>query len=87
MHFSKAHTIPEVGGVADVAPDEAAVTPDEAAPDEEDNLVVPSVRELKNKYPGERFILLYGDSKHRKDINPVKQGQRRIIPRPVNQPK
>ena len=33
MHISKAHTIPGVGGVADIAPDEAAVL-DEAAPDE-----------------------------------------------------
>ena len=29
VHFLKAHAIPEVGGVADIAPDEAVVVPDE----------------------------------------------------------
>ena len=36
IHFSNAHTIPGVGGVADVASDEAAVAPDEPTPDEVD---------------------------------------------------
>ena len=31
VHFSNAHTIPGVGGVAGVVPDEAAVAPDKAA--------------------------------------------------------